>query len=69
MQGYAGVGGVSGFGLVLFGTNDLHLEVFGCQAIDSVLPQVSRKGEGVEHPDHYSDYKPASQLPNSLVPS
>ncbi len=36
----------------------------GCQGNDSLLPHVSRN-----HWDHYTDSEPASQLPNSLVPS
>ena len=50
------------FGPILFGPNDLRAALFGCQATNSILQQVSRK----ESLSHYTDCEPASCLPNSL---
>ncbi len=46
---------------LLFGANDLHPAVLGCQTTDSVPPQVSRRN------NHYTDSELASWLQNSLV--
>ncbi len=59
---HAGVGVVSQFGPVLFGLNDLRPTVLGCQATDSILPEMN-------HSHHYTVYEQASQFPNSLIPS
>ena len=40
---YTGVCVVISCGPVLFGPNDLRPTMFGCQATDSIPPQVSRK--------------------------
>ena len=50
----------------MFGQNDLRPTVFGCQATDSIPPQVSRKA--ITRTIN-TDSEPPSRIPNSLMPS